>query len=75
MGCCWHVQTAAPGVYESHLGVTAVAGTAVVCGGGGVRLKFADGVVWVTVGEDIGGPELAEKVTNAVALLSGERPG
>jgi WD40 repeat protein len=40
-----------------------------------VRLKFPDGVVWVIVGEDISGPELAEKVTNAVALLSGERPG
>jgi WD40 repeat protein len=40
-----------------------------------IQQKFPDGVVWVTVGEDISGPELAEKVTNAVALLSGERLG
>jgi WD40 repeat protein len=36
--------------------------------------KFSDGVVWVTVGEDAAGPELAEKVTNVVGLLSGDRP-
>ncbi|MDQ3763942.1 MAG: NB-ARC domain-containing protein [Actinomycetota bacterium] len=40
-----------------------------------IQQKFPDGVVWVTVGEDTSGPELAEKVTNAVGLLSGERPG
>ena len=37
--------------------------------------QFPDGVVWVTVGEDATGPDLAEKVTNAVvALLGGDRP-
>ena len=39
-----------------------------------VRERFPDGVVWVTVGEDATGPELAEKVTNVVGLLGGERP-
>ncbi len=37
--------------------------------------QFPDGVVWVTVGEDTVGPELAEKVTNVVSLLTGVRPG
>ena len=37
--------------------------------------QFPDGVVWVTVGEDVVGPELAERVTNVVGLLSGVRPG
>jgi WD40 repeat protein len=40
-----------------------------------VRERFPDGVVWVTVGEDDTGPELAEKVTNVVGLLRGVRPG
>ncbi len=40
-----------------------------------VREEFPDGVVWVTVGEDAVGPELAEKVANVVGLLGGERPG
>jgi WD40 repeat protein len=39
-----------------------------------IREQFPDGVVWVTVGEDAAGPELAEKVTNAVWLLCGVRP-
>jgi hypothetical protein len=39
-----------------------------------VREHFPDGVVWVTVGEDTAGPELAEKVLNAVCLLGGDRP-
>jgi WD40 repeat protein len=39
-----------------------------------VRGQFPDGVVWVTVGEDAAGPELAEKVTNVVRLLGGDRP-
>jgi WD40 repeat protein len=39
-----------------------------------VREEFRDGVVWVTVGEDAAGPELADKVTNAVCVLSGGRP-
>ena len=40
-----------------------------------VREEFPDGVVWVIVGEDAVGPELAEKVTNVVGLLTGVRPG
>ncbi|MDQ4034013.1 MAG: NB-ARC domain-containing protein [Actinomycetota bacterium] len=39
-----------------------------------VRQQFPDGVVWVTIGEDTTGPELAEKLTNAVGLLGGDRP-
>ena len=39
-----------------------------------VREQFPDGVVWVTVGEDAAGPELAEKVTNVVCLLGSDRP-
>jgi hypothetical protein len=39
-----------------------------------IREHFPDGVVWVTVGEDAVGPELAEKVLNAVCLLGGDRP-
>ena len=39
-----------------------------------VREKFPDGVVWVTVGEDAVGSELAEKVTNVVGLLCGVHP-
>jgi uncharacterized protein DUF4062/NB-ARC domain-containing protein len=38
-----------------------------------VKEQFPDGVVWVTVGEDAVGPELAEKVTNVVGLLCGVR--
>ncbi|MDQ3763966.1 MAG: NB-ARC domain-containing protein [Actinomycetota bacterium] len=40
-----------------------------------VQERFPDGVVWVTVGEEAIGPELADKVANAVGLLGGERPG
>jgi WD40 repeat protein len=39
-----------------------------------VRQWFPDGVVWVTVGEDAAGPELAEKVSNLICLLGGARP-
>jgi hypothetical protein len=39
-----------------------------------VTEHFPDGMVWVTVGEDAAGPELAEKITNVVSLLSGARP-
>ncbi len=39
-----------------------------------IREQFSDGVVWVTLGEDTAGPELADKVTNAVYLLCGARP-
>jgi NB-ARC domain len=39
-----------------------------------VKAEFADGVVWVTVGEDAEGPELADKLTNVVGLLGGRRP-
>ncbi|MGH3688351.1 MAG: NB-ARC domain-containing protein [Pseudonocardiaceae bacterium] len=40
-----------------------------------VREHFPDGVVWMTIGQDTVGPELAEKVTNMVKLLGDERPG
>ena len=40
-----------------------------------VRERFPDGVVWVSVGEDVEGPELAGKLTTVVGLLGGERPG
>jgi hypothetical protein len=36
--------------------------------------RFPDGMVWVTVGEDVAGAELAEKVINAVWLVGGVRP-
>jgi hypothetical protein len=36
-----------------------------------VREWFPDGAVWVTLGEEVMGPDLAEKVTNVVGLLSG----
>jgi WD40 repeat protein len=39
-----------------------------------VQEQFSDGMVWVTLGEDTVGPALAEKVTNVVWLLSGDRP-
>jgi hypothetical protein len=39
-----------------------------------IRERFPHGGVWVTVGEDAAGPELAEKVTNVVSLLGGVRP-
>jgi len=39
-----------------------------------VREWFRDGVVWVSIGEDAAGPELAEKVTSVVGLLGGKRP-
>jgi len=39
-----------------------------------VREEFPDGVVWVTIGEDVAGPELAEKITNVVGLVRGDRP-
>jgi hypothetical protein len=39
-----------------------------------VKEQFPDGVVWVTVGEETEGPELAEKITNVVGLFSGGRP-
>jgi WD40 repeat protein len=70
-------------------GVSAVGVTTALWGAGGfgkttmarllahcqeIREQFPDGVVWVTVGEDAAGPELAEKLTNVVGLLSGERP-
>jgi WD40 repeat protein len=39
-----------------------------------VRERFPDGMIWVTIGEDTAGPELADKVTNVVSLLDGARP-
>ena len=34
-----------------------------------VRAEFADGVVWVTVGEDAAGPDLAAKLVSAARLF------
>jgi hypothetical protein len=39
-----------------------------------IQEQFPDGVVWATVGENAVGPDLAEKVTNLVCLLGGDRP-
>ena len=39
-----------------------------------IRKQFPGGVVWVTVGEDAVGPDLADKVTNVVSVLGGDRP-
>jgi hypothetical protein len=39
-----------------------------------VREQFPDGTVWITVGETVIGPELAEKITNVVSLLTGIKP-
>jgi WD40 repeat protein len=40
-----------------------------------VREEFPDGVVWVTIGADAVGSQLADKVADAVYVLSGVRPG
>jgi WD40 repeat protein len=39
-----------------------------------IREQFPDGMVWVTLGEDAAGPQLADKITNVVGLLCGDRP-
>jgi WD40 repeat protein len=39
-----------------------------------VREQFPDGVIWMAIGEDTAGPELADKVNNVVSLLDGARP-
>jgi WD40 repeat protein len=39
-----------------------------------VRNKFPGGVLWVTVGEQAAGPELAAKVNDLSLVLSGDRP-
>ena len=39
-----------------------------------VRAEFAGGVVWVTVGEDAGGPELAAKLVSAARLFDPAAP-
>ncbi len=40
-----------------------------------IQQRFSDGVLWITIGEDTDGPELAEKVTNVMRLLGGEQSG
>ncbi|WP_155348626.1 NB-ARC domain-containing protein [Acrocarpospora pleiomorpha] len=40
----------------------------------GIRERFADGILWVSLGDDVHGPSLAGKVNDAVYLLTGERP-
>lgn len=39
-----------------------------------VKQQFPDGAVWVTLGEEIVGPKLAETVNNVVGVLCGVRP-
>ena len=39
-----------------------------------VRAEFRDGVVWVTVGEDAGGPDLAAKLVSAARLFDPGAP-
>lgn len=39
-----------------------------------VRREFRDGVVWVTVGEDADGPDLASKLVSAARLFDGNAP-
>jgi WD40 repeat protein len=39
-----------------------------------VRRHFADGVLWLTVGEDTRGPELAEKINQLCWRLTGVKP-
>jgi WD40 repeat protein len=39
-----------------------------------IKEQFPDAVVWINIGEDAAGPELAEKVTNVVSMLRGDRP-
>src|SRR5664280_3491611 len=39
-----------------------------------VRDLFPDGIVWTTIGENVTGPDLAERVTNLCAVLTGIRP-
>ena len=70
-------------------GISTVGMTTVLWGAGGfgkttlarvvahraeVREQFPDGTVWITVGDNVVGPELAEKITNVVALLTGVKP-
>lgn len=40
-----------------------------------VREQFPDGVVWVTLGEDTAGLDLADRIINVVWQLCGVRPG
>ncbi|WP_433203935.1 NB-ARC domain-containing protein [Dactylosporangium sp. CS-047395] len=39
-----------------------------------VRDRFPDGIVWVTVGEDLAGPALADAIDNACAAITGVKP-
>lgn len=39
-----------------------------------VMENFPDGMIWATLGDDLGGPELAEKISNMVGSLCGDRP-
>ena len=39
-----------------------------------VQARFDDGVAWVTVGEDVGGPELAQKLVSAARLFDAGAP-
>jgi WD40 repeat protein/nucleoside phosphorylase len=39
-----------------------------------VRTHFPDGIIWVTVGEGLQGPALAEAIDNACAAVTGVKP-
>ncbi|HZM65486.1 MAG TPA: NB-ARC domain-containing protein [Nakamurella sp.] len=45
-----------------------------VCHNADVRAYYRDGIVWVTLGEDVTGPELAGKVDDLCWQLTGVRP-
>jgi len=46
-----------------------------VCHRADVRQRFADGIVWVTLGENVIHAELAAKIDDLCEHLSGSRPG
>ncbi|MEU6266062.1 NB-ARC domain-containing protein [Saccharopolyspora shandongensis] len=45
-----------------------------VCRDQRVRQRFPDGILWVSVGEQVTGTELADKINDLAFQLSGERP-
>jgi WD40 repeat protein len=46
----------------------------IACHDGRVRERFPDGIVWVTVGQNVRGPALANRINEVAELLSGRRP-
>ena len=39
-----------------------------------VRGHFSDGIVWVTMGQDVQGPDIADRVNNLTELFTGVKP-